>query len=517
MKKQTGVNLIAQIIAFGINLAISFFLTPFIIEKVGVEANGFVSLANNFIEYAQLITVAINSMAGRFITIKLHQNKQEEANKYFSSVFIANTIVSIILTLVSVFIILFINNLINISDSILNDVRILWAFIFANFILSLFTSVFNVSTFAKDRLDLNAFCNIKGYLIRITILLFCYIVLDVHVWYIGLALFFMGLYTFLKNIYYAKKLTPELKINKAYFDKNYILELLKSGIWNTISKLSSILSSGLDLLITNLFINATAMGVLSLSKTIPTIILSLFGTIATIFAPSLTISYANKDNNLMKKQLISSIKLLGVLSSIPLAILIGFGKEFYSLWAPSQNSVLLYTLTLINCFNLIFCLPLEPLYNIFTATNKIKTSSLALITFSTLSIFSTFIALKLVPNDVNIKMFTILGVSSFYNIIRVLTFLPMYGAKCLKLKLNTFYGVIVKNSISVILLSVIALIIKNLFNINNWITLIIACIFIVIIGLILNTLIILNKSDKQNIITLIKEKIGGLKKNEQNT
>lgn len=514
MKKQTGINLIAQVIAFGINLAISFFLTPFIIEKVGVEANGFVSLANNFIEYAQLITVAINSMAGRFITIKLHQNKKEEANKYFSSVFIANTLVSIVLTIVSVFIILFINKIVNISDSILNDVRILWSFIFANFILSLFTSVFSVSTFAKDRLDLNAFCNIKGYLIRIVILLFCYIVLDVHVWYIGLALFFMGLYNLLKNIYYSKKLTPELKINRIYFDKKSILELLKSGIWNTLSKLSSILSSGLDLLITNLFINATAMGVLSLSKTIPTIILSLFGTIATIFAPSLTISYANKDNDIMKKQLISSIKLLGVLSSIPLAILIGFGKEFYSLWAPSQDSTLLYTLTLINCFNLIFCLPLEPLYNIFTATNKIKTSSLALISFSTLSIVSTFIALKLVPDDINIKMFTILGVSSFYNIVRVLTFLPMYGAKCLNLKLNTFYGVIVKNSVSVVVLAIVAIIMKCIFNINNWISLLLACIFIAIIGLIINTLIILNKNDKLYIINMIKEKIGGIKGNE---
>ena len=517
MKKQTGINLIAQIIAFGINLGISFFLTPFIIEKVGVEANGFVALANNFIEYAQLVTVAINSMAGRFITIRIHQKKQEEANKYFSSVFIANLIISIILTTLSVIVILFINNLVNISDSILNDVRILWSFIFANFILSLFTSVFNVSTFVKNRLDLNAFCNIKGYLIRIVILLFCYIVLDVHVWYIGMALFFMGLYNLLKNIYYSKKLTPELKINKTYFDIKAILELIKSGIWNTLSKLSSILSSGLDLLITNIFINATAMGVLSLSKTIPTIILSLFGTIASIFAPSLTISYASKDNTSMKKQLINSIKLLGILSSIPLAILIGFGKEFYTLWAPSQDSGLLYTLTLINCLNLVFCLPLEPLYNIFTATNKIKTSSLALITFSTLSIISTFIILKLVPNNINIKMFTIIGTSSFYNIIRVLTFLPMYGAKCLDLKLNTFYSVIFKNTISVVVLSIIAIIIKTILTINDWLSLLLVCVFIAIVGLIINTLIILNKNDRLYIINLIKEKIGGPKKSGQNT
>lgn len=512
MKKQTGINLIAQVIAFAINLGISFFLTPFIVERVGVEANGFVSLANNFIEYAQLVTVAINSMAGRFVTIKIHQKNEEEANKYFSSVFIANLIISIVLTILSVFVIIFINNLVNISDTILNDVRILWGFIFANFILGLFTSVFNVSTFVKDRLDLNAFCNIKGYLIRIVILLFCYFVLDVHVWYIGMALFFMGLYNLLKNIYYAKKLTPELKIRKKYFDLKSIIELLKSGVWNTLSKLSSILSSGLDLLITNIFINATAMGVLSLAKTIPTVILSLFGTIAAIFAPSLTINYAKKDNQLIKKDLKNSIKILGILSSIPLAILIGFGREFYGLWAPTQNSNILYILTLINCASLIFCLPLEPLYNVFTATNKIKTSSLALIVFSTLSIATTFILLKIVPDDMNIKMFVILGTSSFYNIVRVLTFLPMYGAKCLDFKLNTFYGPIVKNTISVIILSVIAIIIKNILNINSWLLLIAGAIFVGILGLVINTMIILDKNDRKNIYNIFKEKIGRLRK-----
>ncbi len=187
-------------------------------------------------------------MAGRFITIKLHQKNTEDANKYFSSVFIANLIFSIILTILSIIVIAFIDKFMNISASILSDVRILWTFIFGNFILGLFSSTFNVSTFVKDRLDLNAFCNIKGYFIRITILLVCYLALDIHVWYIGLALFCMGLYNLIKNIYYAKTLTPELKISKNFFNINAIIELLKSGIWNTISKLSSILSSGLDLL-----------------------------------------------------------------------------------------------------------------------------------------------------------------------------------------------------------------------------------------------------------------------------
>ena len=75
MKKQFSMNFIAQFIAFFVNVGVSFFLTPFIVQNIGVDANGFVTLANNFVDYAQLFTVALNSMAGRFITIKIHQKQ----------------------------------------------------------------------------------------------------------------------------------------------------------------------------------------------------------------------------------------------------------------------------------------------------------------------------------------------------------------------------------------------------------------------------------------------------------
>lgn len=34
MKKQIGINLIAQIVAFLVNVGISFFLTPYIVENI---------------------------------------------------------------------------------------------------------------------------------------------------------------------------------------------------------------------------------------------------------------------------------------------------------------------------------------------------------------------------------------------------------------------------------------------------------------------------------------------------
>ena len=93
--KRLMINMVSNIVSFIVSMGISFLLTPYIINTVGKEAYGFVGLANNFVSYAELITLALNSLAQRFITIKIHQNDFDGANKYFTSVTIANIITSV--------------------------------------------------------------------------------------------------------------------------------------------------------------------------------------------------------------------------------------------------------------------------------------------------------------------------------------------------------------------------------------------------------------------------------------
>ena len=52
--KQLIINMSASFIAYGVSLFISFFLSPYIVRTIGVEANGFVGLANNFVSYYRL-------------------------------------------------------------------------------------------------------------------------------------------------------------------------------------------------------------------------------------------------------------------------------------------------------------------------------------------------------------------------------------------------------------------------------------------------------------------------------
>lgn len=118
--KQLLINIVAQLLAFAVNIGIGFFLTPYIIKTVGSTAYGFVGLANNFVSYVQILTTALNSMAGRFIAVSFYQDKEEDVKRYYTSVLFANLFISAALTIPCVFILVYLNKIVNVPMEILS-------------------------------------------------------------------------------------------------------------------------------------------------------------------------------------------------------------------------------------------------------------------------------------------------------------------------------------------------------------------------------------------------------------
>ena len=73
MNRRFAINMFASVFTFVVNLLINFILSPFIVSRLGVEANGFISLSTNFVNYASVLTAALNSLFGRYLTIELQK------------------------------------------------------------------------------------------------------------------------------------------------------------------------------------------------------------------------------------------------------------------------------------------------------------------------------------------------------------------------------------------------------------------------------------------------------------
>lgn len=499
--KQLAINMIAQIIGFLVNVSINFFLTPYIVNNVGSEAYGFLGLANNFANYAAVLTVALNSMASRFISISIHQNDEVGASKYFSSIVIVNFVVAVLMIFPSIFLVLNLEKMINISLEILLDVKLLWGFILFNFIISLISGTYGVATFVTNKLYLSSIAGIISQIVKVIILLVLFIGFVPSMWYVGLATFFSTLIILISNIHFTNTLLPKIKVNRHYFDLKSIYEVVSSGIWNTWTRLSQILTSQLDLLIANLFISSAAMGVLAVSKTIPTAVITLIGTIAAVFAPSMTIAYAKGDIRNLVNQINQSMKIMTIFSVIPNAILFCFGSAFYALWVPKEDTNLIHILSILAVINSVITGVINPLYSVFTITNKVKVDSIVMIIYGCITTSIVFILLKYT----DLGLYAIAGTGMIFSFILTFVFHMPYAARCLNLPWYSFYRGAFKSILSFVILASTGTIIINNIEITTWISLILnICVFTFISAVVLY-FILLSANEQKFLLSKIRK------------
>ena len=392
--------------------------------------------------------------------------------------------------------------ILNISPDFLFDARMTFSIIFINFIVSLLGAFLGIVLYAKNILWKGSFRTLESNILRVFLIVVFFILFGTKIYYVVLATLVSGLYCYAFNYYYTKKYTPELRVRKKYFSFSAIKELAAAGIWNSITKLSQILLDGLDLLLSNLFINGLMTGNVSIAKTIPSLYTSLVAMLSDSFYPEFLENYSKNRKEELLKNIKQSINILSMISGICLSMLLVYAKDFYMLWLPDNDANLLRNLTILGTGTVLISGCVYSLFSVFSLTNKVKANSMVLLITGILSTVTTFLCLKFT----NLGVYAIVGVSSIYGIVRNLTFTPIYAAKCLNFKFWTFYPVIFKNLLNVALLIVVENIMKRLIVPNTWLLLIVNGILDVIVGTLITLFIMFNAQDRKTAIKKILRK-----------
>jgi len=503
-KKRIAINMTAQLLAFAVNMLLGFVLVP-VIERLIPNAYGFTDIANKFVQAAQIVVSALNTMASRFITIHIHQKNEEEANQYFSSVFYANVIMALVFMVPAMFVVVYLGRIFQIpAGASLPDIQMLFFFIFLNFLISIITSVFSVASYSKDRLDLSSISTILGEVIRLAVLLVAYVFFRPYLWYVGCASVASTVVQAVANLIFTRKLLPEVQLKRKHFCWAKVKELVSLGAWNSVTRLGQLLLDGLSTSIANIMISAAAMTTISISHQIPTVISNLMGTIAGVFNPQMTIAYAKNDKKGLLEIIESADRIMIFIISIPLAFMTVFGKSFYALWiGETQNPQQLFILTLLTGGTTFVSASIQVLYHVFLITKKVKLNSVMILSSGVLTVATVFVLL----NTTDLGMYAIVGVSTFYGLLRNLTFTPIYAAHCLQVKWTTFYKDIFLGLRSVVIICLVVLPFELLVDINSWTKLFAVGIAAGILALGANFLIVLRKNERQMVLEKVKSKL----------
>ncbi len=487
-----------------INLCVSFFLSPYIIRTVGIEANGFVGLANNFISYANLVVTALNAMAARFITIAYVRKDYGRANLYYNSVFWGNLIIVAVLLLPAAYLVVQLEHFVVVPADILLDVKILFSLVFMSFFVRTGAPNYDCGTYITNRIDLSSIPNMFTSLLRCILLVSFFYLWTPHIWYVGFVSTLLGFITLGIAGYYTHKLTPELRVSlkKPICSWRAICELIGSGMWNAITIAGNMLMSGFDLLICNICLGPKAMGMLSLAKVLPSILTDLSESIRGSFGPELTISYAKGDHRQLYAGLKRSMKITSVVITVPVGGIIVMSDLFYALWVPSQDYELLQILTVLSMMAYVFSSGITPLNNVYPTLNKVYYNSIGLIVSGCISIVATLIVVKFTDWD----LLAVAGISSVVMILRDLCYNIPIASKLLGLEWYTFYPQVLQSVLSCAVIIGIGWVVRAVLPIDGWIAFFLACGITGILGLCANMMIVLNKDERNYLINLFKRK-----------
>lgn len=451
------INLISNGLSALSGIGLSFFLTPYIVETLGKEGYGFYPLSSNFVMYAGILTTALNSMSSRFITISLEKKDIKQVNTYFNSVLFGNLLVSLFFLVVGGLFIFFADAILDIPIGLKLDVKFLFAFVFLGLIINVSSSVFSVSAFALNRFDRLAMINIGVNIIRLLTIIILFYIFTPRLYFLGLASVFSALYFLFASYRVTKKLLPEVHFSLNDFSWNALSILVGAGVWNSILALSNVINTQVDLILANRFFGASEMGLLSLTKIVPTALQMLLGIVVPLFLPDLLKAYANGEISKMKTNLDFSFKAIFIIVLFPVAIFFVYGEDFFKLWLPNEDSTQLYRLSIITLTPLLIHGTIETIHHVFVITNKLKAASFWGIFIS----LTSFILVILLCRYSNLGIYAIPMAGLLTGTISHLTFTPLYAAKCLDENAVYFYKRILKGTFSFLLLFALAFIWKE--------------------------------------------------------
>ncbi len=496
--------MIASMTTLLLNLSISFFLTQYIVNNIGSQAYGFVNLASAMANYAVIITVALNSVTGRFITISYHSGDKREANKYFNSVLYANIVMALVFLAVGGYVVLNLENIINIPPELLVSVKQLYALIFLNFIISIVSTVFTVATFITNKLYIGSIINAVSYALKALLFYLFFSYLPITVAYVGVVSVICTTFVLAANMNFTRKLIPDIRISRKDFSFKRIKTLLAAGIWSSVSSLSQTLADGLDLLISNLFIGSLAMGQLSIAKTLSNILNMVVSNISNLFAPQLTYYYAQKDMKNLMGELKLNMLITSAFANIPFCFLWAFGKDLIYLWVPTQDANMVYALMLLTIFSFFTSPVINGLYSVFLITNNLKGNSLF---WLSISIFDTILVLTLLKFT-SLGILAVAGVSTFVGSIANLTFIPIFASRCLEQKWNVFYPVILRYvAVTACLAAALTGVRHFLPASDSWLKLLSMVLVSGVVGLVFDYFLLFGSRERSKFQSLIKDKL----------
>ena len=502
-KNQLKIGVLFSYFYMGVGFLVYFFLTPFILSKIGKIEYGLYSLLLSIINYLNLLEFGLNSAYIRYylkFKSEKNYNKIQKLNSTFLLIFSITGIIAVI------FCLLFYlkPELILKQDLSIEQILKMKRMFFISLFMVLFSFIniiFNCYLIANERFifqrGMQLLKIVVEPLIIILFLNFGHKILGIVYTKTFITVFFT-----LINIFYCIK-KMKMKFSFKILEIKYIKEMLSFSSFIFLQMMTSEILWNIDKIILSKISGIEEVTVYSLATQINTYYISIGTIISSVFIPKInklifSLEYTENEKNKLLTILMGKIGRIQflVLSPILLTFIL-FGNKFITLWV-GRDYLESYFITLLLIIPMTFPLIQSIGIEIERAKNRQKFMCIIGIV---LAIFNLIISIPLAKlcGGTGSAIGTAINLVIGYIFIR-----NWYYEKKIGLNIKEFFKEIFKLFPALLLISIFGILILKFLKIINFIELLFSIIVFNIIYIIVMWLIGMNKFEKEIILKPIK-------------
>lgn len=505
MNRQIIKNVIFNILNFGVNIILGIALTPYLIKHMGIAAYGMIPLAMFITSYVGVLTQSLTASVNRFLINSLQSGDKEEINAIFNTALVLMIILILIASAIFIWPLININAFISIPNELIRETKKLFLCVLFGFFISLLSSIFSVSMYSKNRIDLMQVANIIKNITKLTMILMFFYFQRYQLSSVGYSIVISEFFTLLICVFVSKRLTPEIYINLKLFNASIVKKLSSLGGWLIVDQIGVIFLSKLDLLIVNKIFGSSLGGKYSIITQFSDLLRSMAGLIGGVLGPVMMILHSKNEQVKMVELTKIFMKAMSLTMAIPIIILCVYSKEIVELWVGPSYTDIAYLVWFI-IFPLIINLGTMPLFSINIAMNKVKVPGISNAVFGVIGLL---VSLSLV----NFGNMGLEGVAIGFVLATTLKngfFTPFYAAYIMGLPKMSFLAVHIKTIVFSFVFSLLIFSIKTQVTAKG-IELLLLLTLLCILGLPVS-LFFYSKNELYSVIVLVK---GFFNKNER--
>lgn len=426
-----GIHLVCGGVSHTVSVVIAFFLTPFLIRRLGIEIYGFYPIALEIMAVAGLAMGLLNSTANRYVSVAFAGGRKEEAREYSSTVFASGLALSLFLMIPLSLTVIFSDRFLDIPRGAAGEIKLFLALMLVSGLVDAATSVFGASYEASNRLDFRAAQELTAVFVKALLLWFLLSgVFPVSIVGVGGAVLASSVVAATVRFFMARFLTPELLPRFRLFSAAALRRVLASGAWYSLNEFGGWITQGGFLLAVNVGFGAKAAGVYSLALTASRVLGGMMMMLASLFIPTAVRQFAAGDKEALCADVLRGEKLIGFFTLVGVSMSVGFLREFFALWLGAENTQLLRLLTVMAILPLLSVGVALPMFNLALVMNRLRRMSLL---YAASALLGGGLSLVLIFfSDVGV-----LGVAAVAFSVRVLwysAFMPFYAAHLLEVE-----------------------------------------------------------------------------------